>query len=89
MKVIQKKVVKIVDEVQYEAGDVLVCTKSDSGYYDVGSHYIVLDADYDEDEVRLTDNADNTRWSAALFNTNHDTCKFEFVLSVKGCGRLD
>ena len=42
MIVKQKKVVTMVDEIQYEAGDVLVCTKSDSLYLDVGSHYICI-----------------------------------------------
>tara|TARA_R100000541_G_scaffold51481_1_gene58948 strand:+ start:3408 stop:3683 length:276 start_codon:yes stop_codon:yes gene_type:complete len=91
MIITQKKVVTMVDEIQYEAGDVLVCTESDSKYLDVGSNYIVLEADYDEeiDEIRLTDNVTSTRWSANIFNTNHFTCKFEFVLSVKGAGELN
>ena len=91
MIVKQKKVVTMVDEIQYEAGDVLVCTKSDSLYLDVGSHYIVLDADYEEDvsAIRLTDNVNSTVWTASMFNYTNATCKFEFELSVKGSGDLN
>jgi hypothetical protein len=91
MKVTQKKVVKLVTEVQYEAGDVLVCTKSDSAYLDVGSHYIVLYANYEEDVdmIRLTDNMTSTVWTARMFNDTNATCKFDFELSVKGSGDLN
>tara|TARA_R110002167_G_scaffold7563_2_gene35875 strand:+ start:10268 stop:10552 length:285 start_codon:yes stop_codon:yes gene_type:complete len=90
MKVTQKQVVTMVDEIEYEAGDVLVCTQSDSHYYDVGSHYIVLYADYEEvDEIRLTDNVNSTSWTASMFNDTNAICKFDFELSVKGCGDLN
>lgn len=88
MKITQKKVVTMVDEVQYEAGDVLLCTKSDSNYYDIGSHYLVLSADPEEGDLVLTDNIDSTIWNTYNFNDEGSTFKFEFVLSVKGCGQL-
>ena len=88
MKVTQKKVVKMVDEIQYEAGDVLVCTHTVSGYFEVGSHYIVLSADYtDDDSLVLTDEINCSTWAASQFNKSAEL-KFEFELSVKGCGEF-
>jgi hypothetical protein len=72
---------------QYEAGDVLLCTKSGSTWYDVGSHYIVLRVE--DGEVVLTDNINETLWNTYNFNDGDSIYKFEFVLSVHGYGDLN